>query len=264
MPSGKDLLQEPLLKCLVWSPQGTGKTTLIGTATALGPTYIFDFDQRIQGLAGLDFEYDTYFDTNPAQPRAFDAARAKLDNEFGQYIGMPPSKCPWKVIALDGLTTFQIAALNKSMPNVKAFMTRLSRITDGKISVPVMQDYQASMAYTEQFILKLVRLPCHIIVTGHVDTTTDEVTGAVSKSLAISGKLANRLPGFFNEIYRMQVTNKANSQGQLQSMFQVVTRPDNLYYARTCYPDALLPLEQPDFAAMVRKVEKYLDSKKGK
>lgn len=257
MPNTRDLLSKPWLKVLCWSPSGTGKTNLLGTAAELGPMYIYDFDQRLQGIADRDIEFDSYRDANQAQPTAYDLASSHLD----RIRGIKPF--PYTTIALDGLTTFAIAAMNRAFPATKAFMPQLTRISTNNAIVPAQPDYMTAMALTEQFISKLVALPCHVIVTAHEDNDKDELTQRIFKNIAVSGKLAIRLPGYFNELWRMVVSTTAVN-GVAQNTFNVVTRPDNLYSARTCYRDALLPLEVPDFAKIYQKVCKYLDEKKAK
>lgn len=251
MPNTRDLMEKPKLKVMVWSPSGTGKTHLLGTAAELGPMYIFDTDLRLQGIATRDIEYDSYRDANQSQPNAYDAASAKLD----KLKGLNPF--PYEVVALDGLTTFSIIAMNRAIPATKAFMPQLPHIQTNNVTVPAQPDYMTAMALTEQFISKLCALPCHVIVTAHEDNDKDDLTGRIFKNIAVSGKLAIRLPGYFNELWRMQVSTTA-VEGKAVNKYQLVTRPDNLYSARTCYRDALFPLEEPDFVKIYAKICDYL------
>jgi hypothetical protein len=259
MPTTADLIVNPKLKVLVWSKSGTGKTRLAASARPLGPEYIFDFDSRLDGLGALPIEpidYDTYRDLNPKQPKAFDSARMKLD---ALAVANP---FPYTTVVLDSLTTFQIAALHKSMVQTKAFMPNLKRINDGTagVEVPVMQDYQGAMAFVEQFLMKLISLPCHVIVTAHEEVDKDPISEKMFWNLAVSGKLAIKLPGLFNELWRMNVT-QITKDGKPTSVHQLVTRSDNQYSARTCYPDVVQHFDVPDFAAIYRRIQTFLASK---
>ena len=259
MPTTADLNVNPKLKVLCWSKSGTGKTRLAATARPLGPEYIFDFDDRLAGLGALPIEpieFDTYRDTMPKQPTAFDNARKKLD----ALAVMNPF--PYATVVLDSLTTFQIAAMNKSMVQTKAFMPALKRINDGTtgVEVPVMQDYQGAMAFIEQFLLKLISLPCHVIVTAHEEADKDPISDKMFWNLAVSGKLAIKLPGLFNELWRMNVV-LVTKDGKPTPVHQLVTRSDNQYSARTCYPDVVQPFDVPDFAAIYRRIQQFLASK---
>lgn len=259
MPTTKDLLLQPKFKVLVWSKSGTGKTRLAASARPLGPEYIFDFDLRLDGLGALPIDpidYDSYRDLNPLQPRAFDEARKKLD----QLAATSPF--PYTTVVLDSLTTFQMAALNKSMVQTKAFMPTLKRIKDGTVGVevPVMQDYLGAMSFIEQFLMKLISLPCHVIVTAHEEADKDPVNEKMFWNLAVSGKLAVKLPGLFNELWRMQITQTSQG-GQTNSHYQLITRSDTAFSARTCYPEIIKHIDVPDFAAIYKRVVEYLAAK---
>lgn len=258
MPKVGQLNEHPEFKALIWSKSGTGKTRLIGSASPLGDMYIFDFDNRLQGLAAdyPDIEYDFYRDLDPKKPMAFDAARKKLD----QLATLNPF--PYAAVALDSLTTFQIAAMNKSMVHTKAFMTNLTRIKDttSGVEVPVMQDYQGAMAYIEQFLMKLITLPCHVFVAAHEEADKDPVSEKMHWNLAVSGKLAIRIPGLFNELWRMRVVQTSQG-GSVVNSYQLVTRSDSQFSARTSYPDVIKHIETPDFANIYSRVMAWIQQK---
>lgn len=252
MPNTKSLVLRPKLKILVWSASGTGKTHLAGTFRADGPCYFFDFDKRMETLAGLDIDYDSYRDTDPFRPVAYDGALKKLEELH--------RNCPYRTIVLDSLTTFAIAAMNKVMPLAKSFMPKMTRMGDGKTEVPVMQDFMGQMKFIEQFMLKLVALPCHVIVTAHETTDKDEITQQIFKNIAVTGKLSNQLPGLFNEVWRME-TKPQVINGVSTPTYHLRTRPDNLHTARTTYREALDVLEKPDFAHLYKKICDHLEKK---
>lgn len=258
MPNTRELTLDPKLHILIWSPSGKGKTTLAGTGRkAFGPMYFWDFDLRIQSLTGLDIDYDQYFDFDIRRPTAYDKAFAKLE---AMEALARKGELPYSALCCDGLTSLATASMNKAFAMVNTFMPNTKRMGDGKVQIPQMQDYMAQMTCIEDFIRKLNSLPCHTIVTAHEDSDKDEVTQKIFKNLAVTGKLAGRLPGYFNEVWRMEVSDRAGADGKLQQFFKVRTRPDSIYTARTSYPGALTTLEDPDLSAIYNKITTWLNT----
>lgn len=257
MPNTRQLILDPKLHILVWSLSGKGKTTLAGTARAFGPMYFWDFDLRIQSLTGLDIEYDRYFDFDIRRPTAFDRAFRKLEE---LEVAFSKGERPFEVLCADGLTTLAECAMNKAFAMVNSFMPTTKRMGDGKVQIPQIQDYMGQMKCIEDFCRKLQSLPCHTIVTAHEDSDKDEVTQRIFKNIAVTGKLAGRLPSYFNEVWRMDVSDKADATGKLQQVYKVRTRPDSIYTARTSYPKALDVLEEPDFVYIYSKITNWLQT----
>ena len=267
MPNTRELLVNPKLKVLVSSPPGGGKTTLAGTITkivAKGRVYVFDFDQRIHVLSGLDIDYDSYDCTSPV---SHDLALKKLDEIL--------KGAHYEALILDGLTTFSAAAMAKAQPLVKAFMPKARRLgSTPQDEIPIDMDYNAQMTYVEKFTQRIVaRFPGHVVFTAHEKDEKKEVPGQTDdsgrkkllmtgrKQIAVSGQLSERYPGNFNELWRMGVELTADSSGHRVRKYRVQTRSDNETNARTSYPDALLDYEEPDFGVIYAKILKHLASK---
>ena len=93
---------------------------------------------------------------------------------------------------------------------------------------PQMQDYLVQINTLRDAIKLITSLPCDVILTGHVDSEKDEVTGRVTTGVMITGKLKEKLPLLMDEVY-MAVT-KESSKGVEYSL---LTRNTGLYKART-------------------------------
>jgi trans-aconitate methyltransferase len=71
----------------------------------------------------------------------------------------------------------------------------------------------------------------NIILTAHEDTSKDEITGRLFKAIDLTGKLAQRIPGYFNEFWHTEVVQQTGKDPE----FKVRTRSDQVYAARTSY-----------------------------
>jgi len=67
-------------------------------------------------------------------------------------------------------------------------------------------DYGVAMDNLENLLEKLTQdLKCHVIVTGHVERETEEVTGRILKMIATIGKkLAPKIPKLFSDVINTQ------------------------------------------------------------
>lgn len=250
MANTKALALNPWLKILLWSKSGTGKTTLCGTMREFGPMYFFDCDIRMNVLAGLDIEYDTYSDPKPEFPTGFDKIMAKLD--------ILHKNNPYTTVVLDGLTTLVPLVMNASVEAVNQAMTN-KRV--GK-TVPNLPDYNAFKHFMDKLLLKFCSLKCHTVLTGHEVTDKDDISQRVFRNVACPGKAGDLLPGYFNEVWRMEVGEEAvpGKQGVYQETFKVRTRPTSVVSARTSYPKALGILEPASVPEMYAKINAWLQS----
>lgn len=248
MPNTKSLASFPKLKILLWSASGTGKTTLVGTMREFGEMYFFDTDLRMNVLAGLDIDYDSYFDLNPSSPTGYKAIMRKLDelHKVNKY----------STIVIDGLTTLVPIVMNEALHAVNSAMT-LKRVAN---FVPALPDYNSFNHHMNRLMSKFCSLPCHTVMTGHEVTDKDELSQRVFKNIACPGKPGDLLPGYFNEVWRMEIVDEAvpDQKGLYKQAFKVRTRPTTTCSARTSYPNALNTLEPANVPAMYAKINKWL------
>jgi hypothetical protein len=222
------ILNRDPVRLLLWSASGGGKTTLAGLMAAYEefyPLYVMDFDLRIASLQAIvprelwpRIASDPYRD-NKIQGEAFLMAQAQIDQLEAKKF---------KTVVVD---SFSFA--------MQAIMNRVLAI-DGKPStaIPQLQQYNAQKSLAVDFISRLCAKTFNVVVTCHEDTDKDEVTGRLFKSLDLTGKLAGKMPGYFNEFWHCEVTQEP---GKMPS-YMVRTRGDLVYAARTAYKlEALEP-----------------------
>lgn len=222
------ILNNDPIRLLLWSQSGGGKTTLAALMAQyeeLRPLYFMDFDLRIASLQAIlpkecwpFISSDPYRD-NKIQGEAFLMGQAMIDQ-------LEPKG--FKTVVVD---SFSFA--------MQAIMNRVLAI-DGKpaTSIPQLQNYNAQKSLAVDFISRLCAKNINVVVTCHEDTDKDEVTGRLFKSLDLTGKLAGKMPGYFNEFWHCEVSQEP---GKMPT-YMVRTRGDLIYAARTAYKlEALEP-----------------------
>ena len=264
MPNLLDLLKEPepLLKILNWCPSGRGKSWL--AATFPSPLYFFDFDGRIQSVLPVaikrnkKIDFDSYL---AADPTSYDRAFKKLE----ELIHAKPF--PYKTVVCDTLTSLGDISMARGMPTAQKFYghRRPTINVPGvmqPVEVPVMQDHQTSGALISKFVNTFYILPCHVILNAHEAEDKDGITNKIFKNVAVTGKQSIKIPGIFSELWRMEMEIKAGPDGKNKEYHRVITRPDHLYSARSCYADALAEFEEADFDVIYPKITSWIAAKR--
>ena len=215
------ILNKDPIRLLAWSQSGGGKTTLAALMAAyeeFRPMYFMDFDLRIASLQAIvprelwQFIHSDPYRDNKIQGEAFLMAQAAIDQLEAKG---------YKTVVVDSFSF-----------GMQAIMNRVLAI-DGKpsTSIPQLQQYNAQKALAVDFVSRLCAKSFNLVVTCHEDTDKDEVTGRLFKSLDLTGKLAGKMPGYFNEFWHCEVTQEP---GKMPS-YVVRTRGDLIYAARTAY-----------------------------
>lgn len=203
----------------------SGKTTFAGSFPG---AYFLDSDGRMAPLkkmfADKDIPYDTYF--------RFDKLYARIE-ELAKY-------CPYDTVVLDGLTM-----------TVKSMLTYLIDLrgqsgassTDkvqakrfGVIKLPDIEDWNGEAQGISQLMDILRVLPCHVIVTAHLQyhTTTDIKTNTTKTTTHVvtgAKKTASIFTGYFDEVYHFETEG---GFGEIKYVFHTVGGGDS--FAGTALP----------------------------
>lgn len=175
---------------LIYGYVGTGKSTILSTCRL--PIYVISFDPggtKVPSLRALEAEGNAVLDTiceteDVTNPKAMvkfdklidDMEKADVFNSIG-------------TIAIDSLTTFADAAMNY-------ILQRAGR----KNTTPQIQDYLVQQVLLQQVCKRLCNAPCDFVLTGHIDTMKDEVSGRTITSLLVPGKASIKIPVLFDEV----------------------------------------------------------------
>lgn len=230
--------QQKSFNALIYGDFGTGKTNLARTCRL--PVHIDSFDPggsktvRDEIASGIILA-DTRFEVeDPMKPSSFELwdkeyHRRKRDgyfNHIGTYI-------------VDSATTWASAAMN-------VILKKAGRLG----GPPFQQDYLPAMSMIENAIKDLTTLPCDVILTAHLDVDKDEATGRMFVGPLFVGKLKQRVPLLFDELYCAQAKN--TSAGVVYSL---LTRSDGIFKARTRLGKGGVfdTNEKPDIKGLLKK-----------
>ena len=216
-------------RVLEYGPTGAGKSTLAGLI-ALHPQFrpvcVADWDLRIASLrrkipseVWQYIEVEPYRDVN-IQGEAFTKLQAKLER-------LPAEG--FKCFVNDSLTFC-----------TRAVMARVLMLDGNKppTFTPQLQHYMQSISLTEELVSRACSKNMAVIMTCHEDTQRDEILGRLYKAVDLTGKSANRIPGYFNEFWHCEVLQTTQKEPQ----YCVRTRSDMVYAARTSFK-SLQPVE---------------------
>jgi len=219
-------------RALVYGPTGAGKSTLAGLMSLhanFRPIYIADWDLRIASLRRkLPAEVWQYIEVEPyrdvnIQGEAFTRLIAKLERLQSEGF---------KAFVNDSLTFCTRAA-----------MARVLMLDGNKPATftPQLQHYMQQISLIEELVSRACAKNMAVVMTCHEDTQRDEVLGKLYKAVDLTGKSANRIPGYFNEFWHCEVVQSSQKEPQ----YCVRTRSDMVYAARTSFK-SLEAVEQAD------------------
>jgi len=229
---------------------GSGKTHLLKTMP--GPIHIDSCDP--DGLETLSEEIksglvipDTRWELdNPKAPSMFklwdEVFLQRLQSGYFNHIG---------TYVLDSLTTWADLLMNNIINEEKRPNT-----------APQIQDYGLQQVLAKTAVKMIAGLPCNCVITAHLDTMKDDVSGKVMTSIMVPGKASVKLPLEFSELYVLEAVSSISPQGEKTSR-TLLTRNTGKYRAKTRMgKNGLFDLREPaDLGALMRKAGLPTDNK---
>jgi len=245
MANAKEIsIKDRRITVLVIGESGTGKTHIIGTYPGL--CYVFDTDDGMVTLRGMDVEYDTYKD-DPQKPMAYVNAQRQLQKFQTE------AKKSGKVMYNDRI--IDCVALDSSSGMLDAC---LQNVLFGKGALDKLPaSFTWATEYAPQshaywtFVKGLLSLPCSVIVTAHEQTKEDDLTKDVKVWPALIGQLRSKIGASFDLVLRCEA--KPKSEG---TVYKVLTQNQGYHTAKSRFREVLDLREKPDLAYMLDKVRK--------
>lgn len=245
----KDLAQGTF-NALILGPIGSGKTNMIGTARKPVLLHSFDpggtktlrnfVDPKTGEVSDLiksgDVIPDSSFEGDDSEDpsawknweREFKMLRRK--DKFFEQIG-----------------TYAIDSFTMWVMSLKYHLLERQGREDG---VMARHDWQILGNTVRDTINVMTALPCDLIMTGHLTTEKDDVTGKIQTNLQAIPSLQNDLPMLFDEIYCLE--NSETSKGINVSL---ITRNTGKYEASTRIGSGGVfdTRETPDIKTLLKK-----------
>jgi AAA domain len=196
----KDDPRQELAGILMTAESGKGKTYSLRTAPF--PVHVDSFDPRgtksIRDLIDKgDVIADVRFENDdPLDPHAFKLWKKEFEaRRVGGYFKSIATYC------LDSASTFTEAVMN---------FIQKERGAPG--TVPLWEkDYYPQKVELRKWISKCMSLPCHFILTGHLENQKDSEGNIIARRFMMTGKGAITVPLLFDEIWVLE--NKETSKG---------------------------------------------------
>lgn len=234
-------------RALVYGPMGTGKTRLITTCRRPIMVHSFDpggtktiRDEIKEGWIMADTRYELEDAEKPSAFAAWDKEYDRLKQggifaQLGTYV-------------IDSASTWSASAMNVTLKKA------------GRAGgTPQQNDYLPTMVMLESAIKDICSLPCDVLLIAHEDVDKDEGSGRMMIGPSFIGKLKQRIPILFDEIYN--ATAKEISSGV---KYTLLTRSTGLYRARTRLGKGGLfdTYEEQDIKKLLKKAGYSIDDKK--
>lgn len=245
---------------LLLGESGSGKTTLCSTARY--PIHIDSFDPGgTKGLDDLiragklvvDSRWESEDPTKPTIPKAsgapgFEWAYPAWKKEFERRLKMGYFN-HFGTYVLDSATTWSLAIMNWILDKA-GIPGEAPRFT---------KDYGPQKIEIQNYIKKMLDLPCDFILTGHLESEKDEISGRIKYKFMTTGKAEVIIPLLFDEIWTML----AEQKGQTEVVYKVLTAKNGAYpgASRIGKGGKFSTFEEPDIHKMLKKVGRSIVDK---
>lgn len=222
MANTKNLLKN-VRRVLLYGPSGTGKTTLASTF----PNPIFvDLDDGMLSLEGQDITYYTITENPSQDPDLIDLIGERLAK--GKDGFSKSAECIEKLcntlgsndtLVIDSITFLNDYALNSVLKSENQ-------------KKPRIQDWGAAQKLVEGIVSEINFAACNIVVIAHEQFIKDEESGFVSWLPMTIGKLATKLPIYFDEVYHCYV-ERGKGKARDEMIYGIETSPSRRTTAKS-------------------------------
>ena len=180
------------MKILMYGPSGVGKTTLASTFP--GPHFV-DFDNGMLSVAGQDIEYFTINSRPTVDPDYIELFGEKVAGQNAYLKGLALIEHWGNTLTSD--QTLIVDSLSFWNDYTVEHVLQLENQRK-----PRIQDWGAAQKLLELTVEALNNIDCNLIVIAHEQFVKDDESGFISWLPLTIGKLATKIPIYFDEVWR--------------------------------------------------------------
>lgn len=201
MPNARDVGQEVESILLVGSTGG-GKTTQFLTFPGRKFAYVFDTN-ALASLRGHDVEYEEFI------PEHLDLDVVSLSANKRDRTSKPPEPKTYQLFETDFETRLRngffndidAISIDSTTMLTDIVMDRVLYINGRFGKQPEMTDYVATTNTMIKLYRTILGLGVPVFITGHIEFQKDETTGRMQNVMAFLGRLRQRFPMMFSEVW---------------------------------------------------------------
>ena len=245
---------------LLLGESGSGKTSLCATGRA--PIHFDSFDPG--GTKALMPEVKSGRVIVDSRWESEDPTKAAIAKPLGSAPGLTQAYPLWKkeferrlqmgyfnhigTYVLDSATTWSLAIMNWVLEK-DGILGQAPRFT---------KDYGPQKIEIQNMIKKMLDLPCDFIMTGHLESDKDEVSGQIKYKFMTTGKAEVIIPLQFDEIW----TCLAAQKGMKDVEYKVLTAKNGAYPGATRIgKDKFDTFETPNIKELLKKANRNSNDK---
>lgn len=226
-PNARDARESSHNKILVLGDTGSGKSTQFLSLKGKKFAYLFDAN-AILSLQGHDLEYEEFMPDNLSHKLI--SLKADVNKRLGAQA---PKKDIGAEVFRAWEADFEEKIKTKFFNDYKWIMfdsltTFSDMVMDGILAIngrggqwPQQDDYGPQMLVIRNVVRTATSLGCGVYFTGHEEMIKNEITHQVYRQPVFTGKLRQKLPLLFSEIFHCDAqadpkTGKTHYQIQTQ------------------------------------------------
>lgn len=236
MPNTKDLQPDKISAIVIGDPK-SGKTRFSGTWPN---PFLYSFDKGMSTLAGMDVEYEVFYDEERTKPTAY----REFDKHFKQLVmDIRDKKKHFRTIILDNMTFLCRWIINDI------------RKTNNLWDKPLGYEGYGQLKSKLQDVVGLSKIAgVNIVATAESKIEKDEITGEIETWPAIEGSYREDIVADFDMAFFMKVTKDMVTK---KPIFKLQTVPDHrIKCAGSRWDCGLEPLEDPNYNVILEKIKK--------
>jgi hypothetical protein len=223
MPNAKDHKGLQPHQFLMLGSVGTGKTSQFLTLPGKKFAYLFD-PNSILTLQGHDVDYEEFYPSKismDVQSLSKDGKGDKVTGKSQSEVYLQWEKHADKALKDGFFDQYDNIMFDSATTLLDLIMDRILNINGRPGSWPHQDDYGPQMMTFTSVMRTFVSLGKTLYVTGHLSMDKDELTQAIYRMPIMTGKLKDKIPLLFSDIFATDASN--DGKGKVTHTIQTVS-----------------------------------------